>query len=1071
MNVIQRGARARLLASTLLAGMATVVAPVSVVAIASLVPTMASAQDYTSGILSGSVTDENGSPLAGATVSVTSAQGTTRTARTDSNGGYRIPALPVGVYSASVSAAGFPSLSGQTVSVSPGGSAYAFTMTSAASVSELVITATRRVQDFAATDTGLSVDVQELSGRVPLGRSINSAVNLAPGVGASDPSIAANGVRRNQSAVTLSGTSAAESVYYINGLNVTDQRTFLGYADLPYEFIQTVDAKTGGYAAEYGRGTGGVINIVTRSGSNEFHFGGSAYWTPDMLRASRGLSYAPGGNNSVGQTVLNQYSKANSSEQTIWASGPIVQDHIFFFLLYNARQNDSTGAIGYSSPTAGTGTQTTSTYNDPRLAAKFDFVLNENHRLEVTMFSDESTTDYQPYTVSRATNGITVPLNSYNQKSGGFNQIYKYTGVFTDWFTLSALYGRTQSDYLDYGPNVGVPGIRDYGKLGGSYATSGVHAGPYNLVGEDDRKTYRIDADFYFNLLGDHHLRVGYDKEDLLSTAVSAYSGGALYYAWAQDDCPATAGVNGCIDVITFANIGDFKGEQTAWYVQDSWDITPDFSVQLGVRADIYDYMNSSGQTYISIDNQYAPRIGFNWDPIGNGVDRIYGSMGDYYLPIATNTSIRASSGEVYTEAYYQTTRAAPGCTTASAACGALVLAGNYPTLGAQIGTTDYFSPPGGPDPRTVVESGLEPMYEREFVLGYEHKFREGYFADWTGGVRYVNRQLQSTIEDTAIGDAVTRYCTRNAIATCNADPSVYPYILINPGDGARVFIDLEGDTIKTGAGLPNPDYNGQWINLTTADLALPEVERKYEALQFTFERPFDGRWGVQGSYVLARSEGNYEGAVKSDVGQTDTSITQDFDHASNTLYSNGLLPNDRKHTFKVFGTYSPMDWLIIGANFTAQSGRPYGCIGYVPGTVDPLAPDSGTPSGWMCPQGTVSGTAGSLNAQLVALGITSNQSYNSIPTPRGSAGTTDWTYQVDMTFAFKIMDSAENGKLTASVDIFNLFDGDAVTRVVEQGEVRTSSGGAKGVRAPYYGLPRTYQSPRSVRFGLKYAF
>jgi len=1082
MNSTKGSVRARLLTSTLLAGLATVAAPLAVTAIATAVPTLASAQDYTSGNIAGKVVGADGASIAGATVTVTSAQGTTRTLTTGSDGSFFAPALQAGRYTASISAPGFETASNQVVAITAGGSNnFVFTLQTIGTVSEIVISATRATQDFSRTDTGLVVDVQDVASRVPLGRTINSAVLLSPGTGTADATIAANGVRRNQSAVTVSGTSAAESVYYINGLNVTDQRTFLGYSDLPFEAIQSVDVKTGGYQAEFGRGTGGVVNIVTRSGSNDFHFGASTQWTPNSLRGKRGTTYAPGGNNSVGQQVYNQYSKADTNEQTIWASGPIIEDHVFAFLLYNARYTSTKGPVSYANPTTANGTQTNTKYNDPRWFGKFDFVLNENHRVEATIFSDSATTDYAPLNFSRATGKSTGALNRYWQNSGGLNQIYKYTGVFTDWFTLSALYGKIESDYKDYGPNVEQPGILDYGALGGGNATSGRQGGPFNLEGKDSRKTYRVDGDFYFKALGDHHLKVGYDREDLLSTAVSAYSGGALYYAYAQADCPVGAGAFGCVEKLTFANIGDFEAEQSAWYVQDSWQLTPNFSLQLGVRADIYDYKNVDGKSYINIDNQYAPRLGFNWDPFGNGDDKVYGSFGDYYLPIALNTSIRASSGEIYTDQYFQTTRSAVCLTDAS--CGSLTLNGAYPTMGAQIGATDYFSPPGAPDPRSVIERDLKPMYEREFVLGYEHRFREGIFSDWKAGVRYINRNLKRAIEDTAIGDAVARYCTRTNNATCvtaagdtpTSNPSgfsgIFPYVLINPGNEATVYIDLQGDSRTDGAGAPNPLYNPQTINLTAEDLALPKLKRKYEAVEFTFERPFDGKWGLQGSYVYAKSRGNYEGAVKSDVGQTDTSITQDFDHYANTVGSYGDLPNGRKHTFKAFGTWSPTERLLIGSNVTVQSGRPYGCIGYLPQSIDPLAPDSGTPSAWYCPNGTAKGTAGSLNPQLVALGITNNQSYNSVLTPRGSVGHTDWTYQMDLSLAYKIMESETRGNLTATLDVFNLFDGSAVTRVVEQGEVRTSSGGVKGVKAPFYGMPRTYQAPRTVRFGLKYAF
>lgn len=1067
MTSTKGSARARLLTSTLLAGLATVAAPLAITAVATAIPTLASAQDYTSGNFAGKVEGADGAPIAGATVVLKSGQGTTRTLTTGADGSFFAPALQAGSYRASISASGFDSVENQVVSVASGGSNnFVFTLQQPGSVSEVVVSATRKTQDFSRTDTGLVVDVQEVASRVPLGRSINSAVLLSPGVGTADASIAANGVRRNQSAVTLSGTSAAETVYYINGLNVTDQRTFLGYSDLPFEAIQGIDVKTGGYQAEFGRGTGGVINIVTRSGSNDFHFGASTQWTPNSLRGKRGTAYAPGGTNSAGITVLNQYSKADTNEQTIWGSGPIIEDHVFAFLLYNARYTSTKGPVQYANTTTNNGTQLNTKYNDPRWFGKFDFVLNENHRIEATIFSDDSTTDFAPLNFSKATGKATAPLNRYWQNSGGLNQIYKYTGVFTDWFTLSALYGKIESDYKDYGPNISAPGILDYGALAGGNATTGRQGGPFNLEGKDARKTYRVDGDFYFKVLGDHHVKVGYDREDLTSSAVSAYSGGALYYAYAQDECPTGASTFGCVEKLTFANIGTFKAEQSAWYVQDSWQVTPTLSLQLGVRADIYNYKNVDGKSYIKIKDQYAPRIGFNWDPFGNGDDKIYGSMGDYYLPIALNTSIRASSGEIYTDQYFQTTRAS-SCLTAGAGCGLLTLNGAYPTMGTQIGATDYFSPPGAPDPKSVIEKGLNPMYEREFVLGYEHKFREGLFADWKGGVRYINRNLKSTIEDTAIGDAIARYCVRTNNATCvtasgdtpTSNPSdfssVFPYVLINPGDGATVYIDLQGDSRTDSAGAANPAYNPQTINLTAADLALPDVKRKYEAVEFTFERPFDGKWGVQGSYVYAKSVGNYEGAVKSDVGQTDTSITQDFDHAANTVGSYGDLPNGRKHTFKVFGTWSPFEKLMIGANGTVQSGRPYGCIGYLPQSIDPLAPNSGTPSAWYCPIGASTG----------------GSTYASVLTPRGSMGHTDWTYQLDLSLAYKIMESETRGNLTATLDVFNLFDGDAVTRVVEQGEIRVTAAGVHGQRAPFYGQARTYQTPRTVRFGLKYAF
>jgi hypothetical protein len=1054
------------------AGLASSALLGAAIATTALLPGVAGAAAYTTVNFTGRITDDKGQPIPSATVKIQSDQGVERTATSDSSGYIHLPAIQSGRYQATISAPGYTALNNQVLQITPSTSTFAFTM-SQEGMQEVVVTGARPVRDFNKTDGGLSVNVQEIADRSPIARSINAAVMLTPTVSLADPSIVANGVRRNQQAVSVSGTSAAESVYYINGLNVTDQRTFLGYSDLPFEMIQSVDVKTGGYQAEYGRGTGGIVNIVTRSGSNDFHFGASAFFSPDSMRSDRPTSYRPGGNNSVGIVDLQKTVEIDQSEQTVWASGPILKDHIFFFALYNARQTDNWGAAAFTNTTTPNGTILNTRYDDPRWAAKLDFVFTDNHRLEATVFSDKETTEYRPWNYGRAADGIVAAaglsnddgsLLRYEQESGGINSIFQYTGVLSEHLTISALVGRTESNYGDSGDYIAQPGILDFGTTGG-YVTLGRQAGPFNLVGEDKRDTYRLDLDAYFGLAGDHHVRVGFDYEDLTSTAVSAYSGGALYYGYSQADCPAGADANGCVELLTFANVGDFKATQSAWYVQDAWSVTPSLTLQLGLRGDLYDYQNVAGQSYVKITDQIAPRFGFSWDPSGTGRNRIFSSIGDYYLPIATNTSIRASSGEIYTDQYFLTQRDGGG--------NLVIGADGFPVVGTQLGTTDYFSPPGAPDPRSVIERGLKPMYEREMSLGFEHQFEGGFLDTWTAGIRFTRRKLESTIEDTAIGDSIIRYCERQSLGCAANDPGLYPYVLINPGDPANVFIDLDGDARADGAGNPNPAYNPQWVNLTTDDLALDKVRRKYESLELSFQRPFDGKWGLQGSYTWAKSKGNYEGAVKSDVGQTDTSITQDFDHAANGLNSFGYLPNDRRHTFKLFGSWSPFtERFNIGANFLVQSGRPYGCIGYVPPEVDALAPNSGTPSGWFCPRGRAlaNATNASLVAQMAAAGV-APQRFENVDTPRGEDGRTDTVYNLDLNLSYKFFESETKGSASARVDIFNVFDGDAVTRVVEQGEVRTSAGATKNLVAPFYGLPRSYQSARFVRVGVTYAF
>src|SRR5690606_34621883 len=106
-----------------------------------------------------------------------------------------------------------------------------------------------------------------------------------------------------------------------------------------------------------------------------------------------------------------------------------------------------------------------------------------------------------------------------------------------------------------------------------------------------------------------------------------------------------------------------------------------------------------------------------------------------------------------------------------------------------------------------------------------------------------------------------------------------------------------------------------------------PKAKRTYSAIEVFF----DGKWDqffFQGSYTYAKSKGNTEGGVKSDIGQGDTNVTQDFDYLDLTTDTYGYLPNDRRHSFKLFGSYQFTDEWAVGANLLVQSGRPLNCMG-----------------------------------------------------------------------------------------------------------------------------------------------
>jgi outer membrane receptor protein involved in Fe transport len=139
----------------------------------------------------------------------------------------------------------------------------------------VVVTATANPQlDFAATTKGLTVDMETLTKQAPIGRSLTAVVQLAPGVvtGSAARVGTAPSAANFGGQPSVGGGSVAENAFYINGLNITNFDTYIGAAEVPFDFYKSIEVKTGGYPAEFGRATGGVINAVTKSGSNDFKF-------------------------------------------------------------------------------------------------------------------------------------------------------------------------------------------------------------------------------------------------------------------------------------------------------------------------------------------------------------------------------------------------------------------------------------------------------------------------------------------------------------------------------------------------------------------------------------------------------------------------------------------------------------------------------------------------------------------------------------------------------------------------------------------------------------------------------
>src|SRR5262249_19921061 len=228
----------------------------------------------TTGGISGVVSDQSGGLLPGVTVEISgpNLQGT-RTATSGSDGRYRFLNIPPGTYTVVARLTGFSRVGKTAVRVEVG-KEFTVNMTLTLSAKEeVVVSGEAPVVDTTSTTIGQVVNSEQFR-RLPLQRDYANIAQTAPGV--------------NTDAVgnTVYGSSGSENAYIIDGGNTTEGTTGVQGKSLNTEFIQELEVKNGGYQAEFGRATGGVINVITKSGGNEFHGEAFGYYDNDSLQST-----------------------------------------------------------------------------------------------------------------------------------------------------------------------------------------------------------------------------------------------------------------------------------------------------------------------------------------------------------------------------------------------------------------------------------------------------------------------------------------------------------------------------------------------------------------------------------------------------------------------------------------------------------------------------------------------------------------------------------------------------------------------------------------------------------------
>jgi len=695
------------------------------------------------------------------------------------------------------------------------------------------------------------------------------------------------------------------------------------------------------------------------------------------------------------------------------------------------------------------------------------------------------------------TTSLTIPVEKYTTGfgSGGRSDIdygadqysLKYAGLFgTDWFIEGQVNYR-KNDFQespvvnDYAySDTRVPREWTYGNTI-PYSVTPFGGGP-GFIGPttDESWDYALKVSKVF---GNHELKAGVQYFDLEYSQASVYSGPRTVFNFPADfngdgvrdgivPVESTSGATvslrggyryldgegGYVDPCTGCEFSvgypqyrttraRFNPEappttatDLAFFIQDTWTITDQWMVKIGLRTTSQELKGSGGFTldlarsgtgyYTDTPTKYnpnsykfstevSPRVGVTWDPGADGKTKLQFNYARYFQRVPNDLAVRQFSNEVGTTTF---TFYDPYLTAEQYRIG-----GSPNLQGIDLG---------------VVADNTKLPYVDEFVLGWQQLIR----PDLSVEVRGIYRDQGRVLEDTqgASVEAIHNYYygyDHNEDGSLDGDipfPGVDPapfgaYVLSNPGENA-------------GKGFPAP-------------------ERTYKALEIALVKQLANRWQFAFNYRYSRLRGNYEGLFRNDNGQSDPNITSLFDFPNSYLmrgqYATGALNTDRPHVLNMFGTYFFDFGLEVGGAIQWQSGVPrtallahpiYLNAGELPGQ-DPIFQSFDYEANeW---------TYGPCDAFSAATGQCFVGDYTDAP--RGSIGRTPDFATMDLHLGYNLKISDTNLKFV--LDVRNMWNAQEATSLDDAVESQAA------ILNPNFNFINGYQEPRQYRFGVIFDF
>ena len=1036
--------------------------------------TSAAAQTITTGSIEGSVTDPNGAAVPGITVTATGPQTLVpKSSTTDDSGHYRISALSPGIYLVTIEAAkGFAKYEKPNIGVNlDKTSSVDVQLALATTQVNVTVTATAgSALDVTNNTTGSNVSTEQFS-NFPTQRTVQSLYSIAPTVARSGLRDA-SGRDRDPS---VAGSSGPENNYILDGVNTTDPAFGGSGANLPFEFVQEVQVKTGAYGAENGRATGGIFNVITKDGTNEFHGDAFGYFTAkSFVRETKQFPFTG--------SAPNGFSELDAG---IDVGGPIIKNKLTFFAAFNPQQRKNFFLTqAFHAPV-------NNEIKTPFYSGKLKWQANQNNTVVLSTFGDF--TKQKGFLFGGSGFGNDPAAFRGTQETGGHNYTARLNSTINpNWIgefafglhfqrfnTLpeSALTIPLVSDsfaVIGTGGGVLTPvhsavvvnagtGTGDFVNGTGGSLQRGFLRGPgFGLFSNQERNRWEGSARFQ-NVFGAHTLKYGFEygrnvyKINTLSTGVAtSYSGVAVLGARIANNfgvcqtqagnttivCPVASLTSRIQALITAGvNLGGPTSVSTNSAVISSISTNP-FLIRTSTRVRDFRLTAPDGTTtnmqafYLQDDFKLSKNVqlngGVRWD-----YQQSYGRGNFSYIKLNSwwdNLQPRLGviwdftgkgKGKVFVNyaKYIETPLPLDLNVRAGSDTTQTDLNFNVDTINAPAGSVVVadFGNLGGT--HTPLDPGLKPQDVKEATAGFEYEIKK----DLVLGVRGIYRYQGQVIEDGSFDDGNN-------------------YFIFNPG---RRGDATHGATTEDGACAGD-------VASARAPRCFGPARRYYRAIEITATKRFTNNWQFIGSYVFSSLIGNYEGLFRNDNGQSDPNITSLFDLQSLLDGTYGRLPNDRPHQLKFDGSYRTPFKLLIGGSFRAQSGIPFNQL-----TPHPVY---GNNEGF----GVTRGTA-------IVPAVTATQP--GFPNVVDSIGAirTPFTWNLDMNAYYPIK-LGETKEIRFQADWFNVFNNQKAIRLDETFSINSGIPGVANTPAnrlpnPFYGAGTIFQFPSSLRLGVKFTF